>query len=238
MLYVAAFISLIFFGLGYLLNKNNAKYLLSGYNTMSESDRAQFDIEGYLVFFNGFHRILGITTFVITVFLYFFNRNYASMFMLCYPLAAYGYLLWKSIDYYKNKKHRMGNTIGAVLMFGLAIGIGYYAWSDFGDSKLIIKSDQIEITGSYGITLNRAEIHTVLMVDHTPEIALKTNGFAAGDFAKGHFRTKEGGSVMLFINKNVSKAIHFKTNTADIYYNTSTEDMGTLHEKIVDWQNL
>jgi len=42
----------IAFALG--LNKKNAKYLLSGYNTMSEKERENFDIENYLILFKFF----------------------------------------------------------------------------------------------------------------------------------------------------------------------------------------
>ena len=42
----------IAFALG--LNKKNAKYLLSGYNTMSEKERENFDIENYLILFKKF----------------------------------------------------------------------------------------------------------------------------------------------------------------------------------------
>ena len=42
----------IVFALG--LNKENAKYLLSGYNTMSKKERENFDIVNYLILFKKF----------------------------------------------------------------------------------------------------------------------------------------------------------------------------------------
>jgi len=42
----------IAFALG--LNKENAKYLLSGYNTMSKTERENFDIVNYLILFKKF----------------------------------------------------------------------------------------------------------------------------------------------------------------------------------------
>ena len=45
------FVSILYYAIGYFINKENAKYLLSGYNTMSDEERKKFDIENYLVFF-------------------------------------------------------------------------------------------------------------------------------------------------------------------------------------------
>ena len=41
---------LTFLGIPYLINESNAKYYLAGYNTLSEEDRENYDLKGYLVF--------------------------------------------------------------------------------------------------------------------------------------------------------------------------------------------
>ena len=43
--------SLSYVGIAFLVNENNAKYLLSGYNTMSKPENEKFDINSYLIFF-------------------------------------------------------------------------------------------------------------------------------------------------------------------------------------------
>jgi len=55
-----AFISLTYLLLGFGINKENAKYLLSGYNTMSNERKEKFDIESYLNFFKPFFKKLSI----------------------------------------------------------------------------------------------------------------------------------------------------------------------------------
>ena len=55
------FVSVLFYAIGYFINKENSKYLLSGYNTMSNEEREKFDIEGYLKIFKPF--LLGIKKF-------------------------------------------------------------------------------------------------------------------------------------------------------------------------------
>jgi hypothetical protein len=61
MLTLALIISLVLFSLGFIVTPGNAKYLLSGYNMMSEADRAKMDIVSYVKFFNRFHIFLGIS---------------------------------------------------------------------------------------------------------------------------------------------------------------------------------
>ena len=43
------FVSILYYAIGYFINKENAKYLLSGYNTMSDEERKKFDPVGYEV---------------------------------------------------------------------------------------------------------------------------------------------------------------------------------------------
>ena len=51
LIFTIIFVSLIFLGIAFGINKKNAKYLLAGYNTMSKEQRAKFDIEGFQLFY-------------------------------------------------------------------------------------------------------------------------------------------------------------------------------------------
>ena len=53
-----AFVSIVFLWIGLGINKTNARYLLSGYNTMSQAKRDAFDIDRYLKFFKSFFKRL------------------------------------------------------------------------------------------------------------------------------------------------------------------------------------
>ncbi|MDG2387531.1 MAG: DUF3784 domain-containing protein, partial [Flavobacteriaceae bacterium] len=50
------FVSALYYAIGHFINKENSKYLLSGYNTMSDEKRKKFDIEGYLKIFKPFFK--------------------------------------------------------------------------------------------------------------------------------------------------------------------------------------
>ncbi len=52
------FMSLIYLLIGFGINKDNAKFLLAGYNTMTPEQRLKFNIEKYLEFFNPFFKKL------------------------------------------------------------------------------------------------------------------------------------------------------------------------------------
>lgn len=57
------------------INKDNAKYLLSGYNTMSKSEQEKFDLIGYLAFFKPFFYNWGVYA-TIAYFVVFFVTDH------------------------------------------------------------------------------------------------------------------------------------------------------------------
>jgi len=82
------FVSVLFYAIGYFINKENSKYLLSGYNTMSNEERERFDIEGYLKIFKLFN---------------FVYNNQVSLIIWCiYISIAPLYLVFKSQKFKKN----------------------------------------------------------------------------------------------------------------------------------------
>lgn len=101
MLTVAIILAVIFTSLGFTVTASNAKYILSGYNTMSEADRAKMDIVGYVRFFKRFHIFLGISTIAGFLILTLLNNNWAGSFIIIYPLAAYVFLIAKGNKYYR-----------------------------------------------------------------------------------------------------------------------------------------
>lgn len=52
--------NICFLGVAYVLNEDNAKQLLAGYNTMSKEEQESFDLKNYLVFFKKFFINLAI----------------------------------------------------------------------------------------------------------------------------------------------------------------------------------
>lgn len=82
--------SLLFLVIGFILTESNSRYLLAGYNMMSEEERSRFDIKGFLKYFRQFHVFLAISLLVFGLVInHFFNDNVGGMFLAIYPCVAY-----------------------------------------------------------------------------------------------------------------------------------------------------
>lgn len=102
MIYITSGISLLFLAIGFILTKNNAKYLLAGYNTMSEEKRRQLDIQPFLLYFRKFHIFLGLSFFIISsILIYVVSEKAGGLFISIYPILAYLYFFWSSAKYTK-----------------------------------------------------------------------------------------------------------------------------------------
>ncbi|KAA0992419.1 DUF3784 domain-containing protein [Dyadobacter aurulentus] len=236
MIIIALVLSLIFFALGFIVTKNNARYILSGYNTMSEQDRQQFDIVSYIKLFKQFHLILAATLFGGVCLLSLVNNNWASLFMTVYPLVAYLYFLIRSAKYHKGKFGRKAGAYmaGGVLVVVIAVLL-ISSLTDYKSSELSLGSERLEIKGSYGLTLGKSEILEQKVVDQLPPISYKSNGFAAGDYAKGRFKTSDGKSVWLFVNKKAGHFLLIRSSKGDIYYSHDEMDIQQLSRNVAQW---
>lgn len=219
MIYGIIGLSLLFFSIGFILTENNAKYLLSGYNTMSEEDRKKVDIKAYIPFVRTFHMFLGISYAAIGTFLiYFVSENAGGIFLTVYPIVAYIYFISASSKYSKGLSDKWNKTavvtlIGTLLFVVALLGYGVK------ENKIIFDSESISFKGSYGETLTEAEIRSIELVNQFPKISIKTNGFSLGTIKKGYFKTKHGEIVKLILNSDNKPAILFtKVDGKKIYY--------------------
>ena len=80
----------IVFALG--INKENAKYILSGYNTMSKNERENFDIVNYLILFKKYFLILAASSTI--VFTILINLLNAKIALIAYSSYLIIMLLW------------------------------------------------------------------------------------------------------------------------------------------------
>jgi hypothetical protein len=116
MIYVLIVISLLFVAIGFILSEKNARYLLSGYNLMSEKDRQKFDIAAYVPYFRNFHVGLGVSIFVIGLPLTYGVSELAGMlFLVAYPILAYVYFLLASTKF-SNGLSTTPNKVGAAVL--------------------------------------------------------------------------------------------------------------------------
>lgn len=234
MLYVIIGMSLFIIAIGYIVNADNAKHFLAGYNTMKEEERAKVDIDGYINKFRSFHLFLGITLLIGGVLLWYLGYTYyATLFFAIYPILAYMYFMWSSSGFMpSNEKHLKT----AFLVMGLTVlFVGYLFWSGNKENVLTIQDNGIHISGSYGEEIPASDIANIELVNSLPKISIKTNGYAVGGISKGHFKTKEGEKVKLFINKRDDDFIKItRHKNKSIYYAAKEEKSQKIYNKLIE----
>ncbi|PWJ43092.1 DUF3784 domain-containing protein [Sediminitomix flava] len=233
MIYLIVFISLLFLGIGSLINESNAKYLLSGYNTMSEEERKNFDLKAFLPFFKGFHHFLGISFLALSIGLYFISEEALGLFLAVYPILCYIYFILKSHQKFSNSLKTPWYQISiVVLVITLATVTTLFAFG-LKEDHIVIKPNQIIVEGFYGEELQNDEIASISLIDDLPNITLRANGFSIGEIDKGYYKTEDGEKVKLVINK-VRKPILLitKTNGEKIYFSAKTDNNQTVLRKI------
>jgi len=229
-------LSLLFIGIGFIVTENNAKYLLSGYNTMSENERKNIDIKSYIPYFRNFHVFLGISLFIIGAFLYYYvDSDWSGIFMGTYPFLAYIYFIWKGNKFNRqnDKKLKRKSLITIGFMFTILITVSAMFYYSLKDNKIEINNDNIVITGDYGIELKTSDIKSIKLVNQFPEISYKMNGFALENVKKGYFKTKEGEKVKLLINSLKQPLICITTNkNENIYYSAKDKSNEIIYNNL------
>ncbi len=86
--------SLTFIAIGLILTQNNAKYLLAGYNTMSEEERSKYNIKTIAHFTKRLFVTVGCLTLSIGLILnYTSTEKIVGLFLTFFPVAGVIYLL-------------------------------------------------------------------------------------------------------------------------------------------------
>lgn len=236
MIIAITFLSLIFIGIAFLVTENNAKYSLSGYNTMSEEERQKFNIKSYIAYFKNFHIFLGISTFIIgSILFYYINPDWSGIFIATYPIFTYIYFIWKGNKFSKinDKKQKQKTIIAMLFMFAVLITILAMFFYSLQDNQIEINDNFVKIKGDYGMELKTHEIKSIELANELPEIVIKTNGFALQTIKKGNFKTKNGENVKLFINSAEKPIIFITTNTNQkIYYSSLDNSNRKIYNQI------
>lgn len=234
MLFVLLIMSLLFLGIGFLVTENNAKYLLAGYNTMSEAERKKVDIHAYMPYFRKFHLFLGLSFFILGALLnYFVGAKAAGIFMGVYPVAAYLYFVWSGSRFYTGKNAKKGSIIGMfVLTAALIFIVGMFTFG-LKDNQLVLEKDSLEFKGNYGERLPIGDIRSVELVGQLSPITLRTNGFVLGTARKGYFKTADGEVIKLLLNGNTPPFLLItKADGGKIFYSSKKKSNEEIYRKL------
>jgi hypothetical protein len=240
MIYLIVGLGVLFASLSFILNQKNAKYLLSGYNTMSSAERASFPLERFLRFFKRFHLFLGASFVALGAALYYFvDEGTAGMFIGIYPIIAYMYFIWQSGSYQSRQNNSKNinrwalGILGIVLVFVVAL-----SWMGRKEDRIYWEAETLTISGMYGTKLAAAEITSIELVPELPAIGRKKHGFALGRQYKGRFKTAEGEEVLLILNSMQRPFIKVsRKEGVPIYYSSRSQENQKILEEITTLDN-
>ncbi len=225
--------SLFFVAIGFTVTEDNAKYLLSGYNTMNEEDKKKVNITSYIPYFRKFHVYLGMSFLIFGLTLTSLISEYAGgIFLGVYPILAYVYFIWSSSKYSKGLSTK-GNKIGAfVLLAVLVFVVGLFV-TGFKEDKLIFNVEKIELQGRYGEELSPSKVRSIELVKQLPNIIIKTNGFALGSIKKGYFKTDEGEIIKVILNTDAKPYILLTMESGKkIYFSSKEKSNKQLYKEL------
>jgi hypothetical protein len=226
MLYLLIGIGVLLLSLAFLLTEQNAKYLLSGYNTMSEQERAAFDLRSYLRLFKRFHVFLGLSMIGFGAILYYWvGENAVGVFLGIYPIAAYLYFVWRSMRFGGQKalyKVAIGILLATLL---LVIGLMYMGLKE---DQLTASPSGIVIDGIYGETLDWEQIAQLSLVNERPRLNYRSNGFSMGKIKKGYFVSTQGKKLKLILNSDQTPLIKLTLQNGEVLYYSAKSQSNTL----------
>ena len=88
------------------------------------------------------------------------------------------------------------------------------------DNDTIIKNDTLFIKGSYAKEIPISSIIYIKGNAIVPPIEMRTNGISFGAYNVGHFRTKDGKDILLYLHSDETNVTHIKTrDNEEIYIN-------------------
>jgi hypothetical protein len=227
----AAILSLIFAAIGFVITPSNARYLLAGYNTMSEKERAEVDIASVVGFFRKFHLFLGFSVFAGFLVLNYIHENAAGVFLIAWPLFAYAFLV-TAVNIRQKKSVKITSYFISGILILLAAGISLMASKSLQDNRIVISDEWLTVTGDYGGKINVAEIRDVQVVNELPALKAKVRGFALGTVKKGKFKTETGETVKLFLNTASRPFLRIITSSEEIWFSSSEQSVQTVMEQL------
>jgi hypothetical protein len=233
MIYIILVLSLLFAAIGFIITEENATYLLSGYNSMNEVERKQFNVKSFTLYFRSFHILLSGSFSIIGISLTLLvSEKAAGVFLVLYPILAYIYFVVTTKQFSKGINPSGDKTVIIILCSTLLFVLGLLVYG-FEENELIISSNALEFEGSYGELINYTEIERIDLVNHLPKTTIKVNGFAMGNVKRGFFEMENGEIVKILLNSDTLPIIRFiKTDGNKIFYSATDGNNGKLVEEI------
>lgn len=231
-------LAVLFLVIGWGIEKKQWYFLISGYNMMSESEKAKVNIKGLAKLISRMCYIIAILLIALGLFMQFELYNLLWIIITLVVIVSIGVVIY-SRKFYPNGMSMSGTTSPKAKKFSILfttitlVGVGIIIYFSMQPTKYTIETDTFLISGMYGDEMTWSEINGLQLVDTLPSIAARTNGSAVGSKLKGNFKFKDGTKAILFVDKNVGTFITFTWKDNTYYINEPTvEETNTLFKKM------
>ena len=146
-------------------------------------------------------------------------EDYQLVVILIPEIVAIIYMLLQLYKIEKKGKSILVLMLSIIVILGMLLLIGALPITGT-DNNTTIRNDTLFIEGSYAKEIPIASITQVDGSAMVPDIEMRTNGTSLGENNVGHFQTKEGKNVLLYLHSDDTNVTHIKTkNNEDIYIN-------------------
>ncbi|MFN3800289.1 DUF3784 domain-containing protein [Belliella pelovolcani] len=188
--------------------------LIAGYNTMSQRQKENVDIEGLSTFMRNALVLLGA---LVIVGYYVLNwlelASALSYFVPGIILIGVALMVWKARKYDHNKEKLVDSrfkTVFTVIVVVFALGSLVYGMIPSGYE---LNNERLKFSGAYGFELKTEAVESVELLVKAPAIKARTNGLGLGQVKKGFFNVEGIGKTRLLIHS--SKGPFLKITTLE-----------------------
>ena len=151
--------------------------------------------------------------------LVFHWEDYQLVVILVPEIVAIVYMLLQLYKIEKKGKGILVLMLSIIVILGMIPLIAALPITG-SDNNTTIRNDTLFIEGLYAKEIPIASITQVDGNAMVPDIEMRTNGTSLGENNVGHFQTKEGKDVLLYLHSDKTNVTHIKTkNNEDIYIN-------------------
>jgi len=230
----------------FLLNGRGA-FLISGFNTMSNEERAAYNKKALC---KAVGRLLLILTALMLMWPLSFELGVAWLFWLSFALfmvVTFGFVIYANTgNRFKipvdpnspaaiivrkpmSRGKKVAIVIAIILSVQLCIGIGIMIYQGEIDPRVSVVNSSIKINALYGTEISFSNISEIILVPESMKelgIGTRTNGYASsGQALKGNFNSSERGAQLLFVYSSSSPTIHIKrTIGTDVFISFRDSD--------------
>ena len=146
-------------------------------------------------------------------------EDYQLVVILVPEIVAIVYMLLQLYKIEKKGKGLLVLMLSIIVILGMIPLIAALPITG-SDNNTTIRNDTLFIEGSYAKEIPIASITQVDGNATVPDIEMRTNETSVGENNVGHFMTKEGKDVLLYLHSDDTNVTHIKTkNNEDIYIN-------------------